>query len=133
MNAMDVDEVRTRTAIANRLVHRERSLQVGPEALIDGRIERNRRRAVNDDIEVVRKRRRGDRKVAIHDLDPLRDDAADALRPPVPRAQLVEERPPVMRTRRSARRSRSVVCPVAVIRSPRALYQPADYAASTTW
>src|SRR5436190_17695533 len=74
-----VHDMRPRVARRHRLVERPGAEHVGSERLVDRRIELHARRAVEDDVEIARERRQLALNVALEYLDPLVEEAADAL------------------------------------------------------
>ena len=75
----DVDEVRPGAAVAHRFVEGQRAEEVRLKALVDRRVEGDLGGAVEDDVEVARKRRRRFREVALHDLDALVQEVREAV------------------------------------------------------
>jgi hypothetical protein len=84
-----VHDVRVRAALAQRLVQRHDAGDVGTERLVDRRVEGDRRRAVDDHVEVARQRHLA--QVPLDDGDPLGRDPLQLLLAD-PLAQLAEDR-----------------------------------------
>ncbi len=68
-----VDDVRAAAARVDRFVQVQRAQNVGTEPLIDRRVERNGRAAVNDDVDVIRELGQIAGEVALEHLDVLED------------------------------------------------------------